>query len=533
MADQVLTLDYTLAELPSAQHRAGLAGLVMMVDWLKRFGEHPGICELNSRTETGVILKINRPGLEALFGEIYAGTKGKLKSKKPFQGKEPDDTETREITDSKTGKTKTETYYIYSNVIPKARLVADLDPSGDGEDGLWVKLWRDMLWSILRGVPKTRKPFEDSADGKSIAEVQKVWKYLTKPEGKDIVDLPSTYFLGAQATNAENVPFQDRAKYQFLLHFWPYAAQVYEPVVRDKDDKLKSVGYVLVIPDVANLKKFCRKFQSSMKNVRSPAPFGENGYRPRDGVVNLALAGGLEMLRVLLEQVENLEGERSISNIESELVLGVEVVHAEKQGNSIKILETARITPKEGQIGEYARVKDAYRDSVFLEQRLRNVLAEHPWYFGFARLCAIRPSKESFGSVTFRRDARFAFSAEVEEMTTNHETDSSVEKLIYEMVNTYLKQKVEDKYGLKWKDMATEAQKKDFYEAKEKIAKDVFYGCRSKTGEDFINYFALTFGSVKQSYWLKFESYEKLAKLLYEDTEKARSLTLLAISGNT
>ena len=35
----VLELDYQLAELPSSQHRAGLAGLVLMVDWLKKLPE--------------------------------------------------------------------------------------------------------------------------------------------------------------------------------------------------------------------------------------------------------------------------------------------------------------------------------------------------------------------------------------------------------------------------------------------------------------------------------------------------------------
>ena len=35
---EVLELDYNLAELPSSQHRAGLAGLVLMVQWLKRQG---------------------------------------------------------------------------------------------------------------------------------------------------------------------------------------------------------------------------------------------------------------------------------------------------------------------------------------------------------------------------------------------------------------------------------------------------------------------------------------------------------------
>ena len=43
---EVLELDYNLAELPSSQHRAGLAGLVLMVQWLKRQGAHKGICEI-------------------------------------------------------------------------------------------------------------------------------------------------------------------------------------------------------------------------------------------------------------------------------------------------------------------------------------------------------------------------------------------------------------------------------------------------------------------------------------------------------
>ncbi len=32
----VLSLDYNLAELPTSQHRAGLAGLVLMVQWMEK-----------------------------------------------------------------------------------------------------------------------------------------------------------------------------------------------------------------------------------------------------------------------------------------------------------------------------------------------------------------------------------------------------------------------------------------------------------------------------------------------------------------
>ena len=38
-----LELDYNLAELPSSQHRAGLAGLVLMVKWLERDKSRKGL----------------------------------------------------------------------------------------------------------------------------------------------------------------------------------------------------------------------------------------------------------------------------------------------------------------------------------------------------------------------------------------------------------------------------------------------------------------------------------------------------------
>ncbi|SRR6266536_1186979 len=64
---EVLDLNYNLAELPSSQHRAGLAGLVLMVQWLKRQDTHKGICEIIRLDERGTTLRINQEGLVALF----------------------------------------------------------------------------------------------------------------------------------------------------------------------------------------------------------------------------------------------------------------------------------------------------------------------------------------------------------------------------------------------------------------------------------------------------------------------------------
>ncbi|MFM8300875.1 MAG: type I-MYXAN CRISPR-associated protein Cmx8, partial [Microcystis aeruginosa] len=243
----VLNLDYQLAELPSSQHRAGLAGLVLIIRWLEKqpeFREKNGaICKLTRLDDKGATLELNQTGLEALFDEIYDASleeqeRNQLLKKRTKEVIQPLREEEKEETDPKTNKTKTKKVYIYPVVVPKGSFLSDpsYDKSSDGKKGLWIKLWRDMVWSILRGVPATRKPFEARAEGQYNDDVIKVWQQLIQPE-EFTVDLPSTYFLGAQANNAENIPFKDRARLQFLLHFWLFAAQIYVPEVIDNEGK--------------------------------------------------------------------------------------------------------------------------------------------------------------------------------------------------------------------------------------------------------------------------------------------------------
>src|SRR5262249_23958028 len=153
--------------------------------------------------------------------------------------------------DPKTGKTKTKKAYFYPVTIPRVGLILSLDPSAKGDKGLWIKLWRDMVWGILRGVPATREPFEARAQWRKAGDAEKIWEDLLHPAQYSI-ELPSTYFLGAQASTAENVPFMDRARFQFLLHFWPFVAQIYVPALVNNDGKQDFVGYALSIPDVCD-----------------------------------------------------------------------------------------------------------------------------------------------------------------------------------------------------------------------------------------------------------------------------------------
>lgn len=543
---EALELDYQLAELPSSQHRAGLAGLVLMVKWLERQGTNKGTCELKRLDELGATLCINELGLEALFNETYAAFIEEQARPQPFKNKKkeivpPLREEVRQETDSKSGKTKEKTIYIYPIVIPKGAFLVDLDPSADGSKGAWVKLWRDMIWSIFRGVPATRQPFEDRAEGARPDDAAKTWNDLAQPLHYS-VDLPSTYFIGAQANNAENVPFKDRARFQFLLHFWPFAAQTYVPALINNEGGRDFVGYALAIPDVANLEWFCEELPKALKHNRGVEL---SGYRPRGCVVDLAVEGALDILSLLRARIAVQEGERATSD----LVLGVDVIHLEKQGNNIRILGTSRIDPEASMIDEYARLRHSLWNPLFRKQRLLNLIDGRAWYTGFDALLCRLPYEQSISNENFRRDARESFKTEVEtaneeaqkEMTNTEQLtdtepidsgispDLTLEELIYRLIGTYISRKLKNKYQLEWSSVKSDPKKRGEYEEnKEKIARDAFLAVRSRTGGDFADYFASTLCSVPQH--MGENQFETLALALHNETDQVRTLTMLALS---
>jgi CRISPR-associated protein Cmx8 len=544
----VLELDYNLAELPSSQHSAGLAGLVLMVRWLDRLkksdSKFTGISSFTRVDEYGATLQIDQTGLRELFNETYGASKEEqgrdavLKNKKK-EIIQPLREEKKIITDPITGKSKEKTVYIYPVVVPRGAFLHAYDPSAVDEKGVWIKLWRDMIWGILRGVPATRRPFEERSEGEFTEDADKVWQNLHRPADYT-VELPSNYFIGAQASNAENVPFKDRARFQFLLHFWPFVAQVYVPARLVYDNKTKQtktefVGYALAIPDVADLEDFCDELPSVLQNSRGVEMAG---YRPRDSVIDLAAEGALDLMNKLNQRLAVVDGKQSVSD----LLLGVDVVHLEKQGNNIRLWGTARIDPTQSMIDEYARVKGMFREALFRRQRLLNTLNEREWFSGFGSLLSTKDSEQTIGSRFFRADTRKAFKDSIhgdEPMKGEQDTvdpdetkqlanQSSVEDLIYQLIGTYITAKLRSKYQLDWKGVQGSTKEKEYGDRKTKIAKDAFLSVRSRTGDDFVEYFVSTLCSFPQ--FLSEDGYATIAKALDTDTDKVRTLTLLALS---
>ncbi|ROI01697.1 type I-MYXAN CRISPR-associated protein Cmx8 (plasmid) [Microcystis aeruginosa FACHB-524] len=535
----VLNLDYQLAELPSSQHRAGLAGLVLIIRWLegqREFTEkveNGAICKLTRLDDKGATLELNQTGLEYLFDEIYDASleeqeRNQLLKKRTKEVIQPLREEEKEETDPKTNKTKTKKVYIYPVVVPKGSFLSDpsYDKSSDGKNGLWIKLWRDMVWSILRGVPATRKPFEARAEGQYNDDAIKVWQQLIQPE-EFTVDLPSTYFLGAQANNAENIPFKDRARLQFLLHFWLFAAQIYVPEVIDNEGKRNFAGYAIAIPDIFKLKRFCER----LSRLLSERSIEKSGYLPRDCIVDLAIESALDIMMRLTERLTQSTGEQKTAST----VLGIDVIHTEKQGNNIRILGASRLNPENLMINEYIRIRNQYWSPLFRKQRLLNLVNHSPWYSGFDSLLCTIPYKQITENEYFKHDVREALNNEESAMTEQTETkmEPNIEELVFELVKNYVKRKFYSKYELTWSNVkGNPKEEKEYNEKKEKIAKSAFLDVRSRTEKmDFINYFVSSLCSVPQH--MKSEDYVSLTKALYEDTERIRTLTLLALSANS
>jgi CRISPR-associated protein Cmx8 len=527
-----LELNYQLAELPSAQHRAGLAGLVLMIRELKERqpkyieNREGAILEINESNYSAT-LKLNLEGLKALFDLTFKSFKEERGTTNKI--KKYDYTQEEEVEDKK-GNIKRQTRYYYSVVVPHGAFLPYLDPSSDDENqGLWIKLWRDMLWNIVRGVPATRHPFNYRCDDQSYSkDAEKLWSELQEPE--KVTGQSGNYYLGAMASNAENVPTQDIIKYQFLLNFSPFVFQVYCPATLDKEGKRTFSSYALVIPDVADLKRFCRSFPKVLEK-RDSSRLG-NFHLPRSAVIDVAEEGAFNFF-LLQDRMAKEIGDQKIRKS----ILGVEVIHAEKSGNSIKFQGIDYVKPIKTIEDKYAQIQDNYWCPWFRKQRLINLLnpefdpndsnepfKETPAWNDFDALLSRIP-RRWLEHPYFSHDARILFEQEGE-IKMNSDIRGYAE-IVYRICQHYVLSKLESKHELKWQECKGNSKKEqDYNNKKYKVANEAFLAVRSRSeSKAFIDYFASTLYP-----YIRKDEFADFAEKLFNDSDEIRSLTLLALS---
>ena len=560
-----VTLEYTLSQLPSSQHRAGLAGLVLMILWLR---EQPKfkhlanaklkITDLDADTVT---VQFNLAGFTALMKTHFsAAFEERERSKKSTNNKQKFKTVKRKVRNPDTDKTKETTFYIYTDIVPQGDLVRSFEPANN-ENLVWTKLWQEVTWAVLRPRDKQRLPFKAIANDTEPSEIEKIWNFLqNKPDSK--VPLSSTYMLGAQAKNNEGVPFTDLAKDRFLLNFWSYVARIYLPIIVDMKGKVKLNGYAVAIPDIKHLAVFCEHFPTILQQ----RPTEELWGKPRSAIVRNLEETGLDSFGSIYTYLSQIKSDLSIDR----LLFGMDVFHIfrpqDKPQSKPQILSIKRYLPHRNAmpsassaIAEFTQLQDKLYNPLFRQQYWQNLIRDRPRIEGFYALLRDSPTVQTLKNNWFRRDFQTVFSPnnnameqkEIEVTTSekigkSHTTDNSesnqpkeisIESLLLRLLKTYTRHQLERRFKVKWdeswnnlktKELKEIAAYQEYKKKKQQIVVDLHHDlCRPRAVHEFLAYFAAKFTDVYQ--YITTEEYLLLAKLIQTEPEQIRVLCLLAL----
>jgi len=605
-----VTIRYDLFDLPTAQHKAGLAGIVLAIRSLKERSELapdqippesvPEIVE--GPTDSSVTIRFTQQSLEGLFNDHYdadlvKSTPRDKPRKNPRTKKVVPPVETVEMpkVNERTKKTSLVTGFVYLDVTPRLAVLQKYFPV----DGLWLKLWRDLIFQVIRDskkqAPYRKRAFakaerlgqadllesdsdsdddsdegEGKGDGSSWRDVVRHAEARAKNDFQT-GNVSSALWIGAQSKTAESLGFKGRVDQNVLLHFWPLACLVYVPafieVKGDEEPKLhlgkrserdRDTHFVLAIPEVASLSRFCRQFPQVLDGLGDE----RFGYRPQRAVITTAAEGALEFV----EDLRQLAGEDAADTLRR-TVSGIDYIHLSKAGNNVKTLANGRLNVDQRLIEDYRLLargpngRPTYSNPLMRTGLIQALLREQAWYEPFGSLLQIWPwtffirSAESLRHLPwFWADAatRFQLDAdrhqqELEVYRTMSASNPTLEPpatplppLINRMVRQYVIRKTEAKTGLEWdklKEKETPEGKldipKDWNDAKEKVASDAFLAARSRREQDFVDFFTSTFCQFKQ--FLSDDEFRIVANALLEESgpEKVKTLTMLALSANS
>ncbi|MCE1246813.1 MAG: type I-MYXAN CRISPR-associated protein Cmx8 [Firmicutes bacterium] len=533
-----ILLEFDLFSLPTAQHKAGLAGLLLMIRSMEA-RKLPVVPEIKKLDSYSASIEFSKESIQALFDDLYDALWVEVESKAKWKDKVPKREISKEIVVSE-NKTKNQKYFIYDAVQAKGAFLAALYPDGDG---VWVKLWRDMLWSTLRGIPLTRLDYERRAKNEPASIGDDIWKSLVKwnaDKDKEYLEsLSSAIFIGAQDKNSEKVSFQGEVSQNILLHFWTLTSLIFVPQKISIDGKKEYAGYVLTVPEPVDLEMFIDELKSTFGKMECAM----SGYRPKACLIDVPEEGGLEYLYDLtFDRIEKNDIKYSLTS--------VEFYHLEKQGNNIRLLSTDRIIPNSNTISLYSEIRRKYFNPLFKSMILRNLLSGEAWFNGMLTVFNNYPweffvfqkSKAQLRPF-FSSDAKRYFRKIQEEIKlkggsvtmSDKDRENLLAQRVYRIIQSYVRYKTEVKSGIKYDQFS---QSKDangrvnyppkYLEAREKVCSDAFLAMRGRREQDFVEYFTGTICSVPQ--FLPENDYLEIASSLMNEPEKVKTLAMLAVS---
>jgi CRISPR-associated protein Cmx8 len=550
---------YDLRDLQSAQHKAGLAGLILQIENMRErrdAGQLPSdseIPEVVERTASSAVIQFTERSAQNLFDDLYAAETVEILSKTKWQGA----TEKRQQPNTIPGPNEPKRWFVYDSVQPTGHFLRNFT---EGDKEPWHRLWREMIYAVPRNKPTTRQAFKSRAEKQPTREGSEAWKALVSGEKakangtQALTELAGSLMLAVQAVTAEAVPFEDRVERQLLLHFWILTARVFVPQRVDADGNSEFVGYALAIPEVGNLDKFCKRYKELLAKLDAK----KNRHRPAQAVVALPEQGPLEFLYNL----DRLVVDRVLAERPASYVAGIEYFHMVVAGNNVKLKAHGRVPVEDGLIENYAEIRRDFHNSELIAGLILALLRNRPWFTELDRPIHEREWSQLVHSTQERHRSPMAtvgFAWEVDRkfksllstlfnsqtpggptMSQPNASPDRVDAIIYDLVRNYVRERACARAGVKTDDENWWTETAD--ERRDVCAK-LFLEFRSRHGDEFVGYFTDTIASVAQ--WLDEGRFLEVTRALMrhysaEDgpdrprtRDDVKTLTMLALAAHS
>jgi len=397
-----------------------------------------------------------------------------------------------------------------------------------GMPEIWIKLWKDALYSVLKH-PQSLGEYEQRAAGQNLTVWANFYKAAQKKHAFE--KLNSSLMIGVMAKNAEQVPFQGLVAENFLLQFWPLVVSVFRPQVMDREGKTSYRGYVVAIPDILDLDSFCQEFPYAIQQLRADI----TGFLPSDAIIAIPQEGALAYAANLVQ------AQLSGASLYQFSTASVEVYYLEKRDKSVHLLTQASLVVSVELVREYHQFRETVKNKILKAQWLANKLAQHPWYTQFESVFSKYPQQwfvvdsqytepDAWIGKQFAKGVSQLWSQlqQVERLSRMEATPAdeiqgeAIELTIFNLVREYVEAKTTAKTAIQkpklkkgdpyWKAPQT------YQEEGQKICSNTFYRLRAcKSRVDFMRYFTDTLCSVPHG--LSKEKYQFIASALRDEEQ--------------
>ncbi len=530
--EEFLRLEYDLNTLPTPQHRAGLAGLVLQIKAMDPT-KAPMIAGVGPYAVT---ITFSKQSMVDLFDDLYDAAKVEAEFAKPRKERVKKANpliRTIERTVRVKGKKKHVTRYIYEVIEPRCSLVA----RRVSKSNPLLQLLRDQIKLVIRTVAKAREVYTLRAETGSSGVGATLWGQIAKSK---VETISGSHRLGVEARTAEGSAFQEDARLLLLLHFWQVVSLPYVPYtfkIEEKQLKYQYKGIATAVPEVAELDAFCDIFPRLLDDLGSDETL--SGYRPRNMVIDCPEQAGLDMFSRLCA----LPAEQASTTEIGACVSGIEVWWTEKIAKSVRIHLVRRIDGRP----ELARKYDLIRKN-----------SRNRFFSAIAMTALVKGTTIGAEAGRFYRtlphdvmlDRWFGFDArrhidgirrQNKELGEKHMTISETDRLteiVHRMITQYLRQKVKSKTGSDPFDERFKKQvdgrprrilKKDVLEAWVAVCQRTHLDVRSRNANDFLAYFTGQICSDSQQ--LSSEERTVLTRHLFTgDWETVKNMVHLSLS---